>query len=70
VLDRYYNKYDPGSPSTGSSIEQPLASNAQAVARGGFWDGDARAIRVSHRASYLNDDPEPIVGFRCANDHN
>jgi formylglycine-generating enzyme required for sulfatase activity len=69
VLDRYYNKYDLTSPATGPEIEQPLATNAHAVARGGFWDGDAAAIRVTHRAAYLNDDPEPIVGFRCANDH-
>jgi formylglycine-generating enzyme required for sulfatase activity len=69
VLDRYYNKYDPGAPSTGPAIEQPLASNAQTVARGGFWDSEAEGIRVSHRAAYFNDDREPIVGFRCANDH-
>lgn len=69
VLDRYYNKYDLTSPATGAAIEQPLPSNSSAVARGGFWDGDAATIRVSHRAEYPNDDAEPIVGFRCANDH-
>ena len=68
VLDRYYNKYDLTSPAAGAGIEQPLASNASAVARGGFWDGDAATVRVSHRAAYPNDDAEPIVGFRCAND--
>jgi formylglycine-generating enzyme required for sulfatase activity len=70
VLDRYYNQYDLSSPATGAAVEQPLASNASAVARGGFWDGDAATVRVSHRAAYPNDDAEPIVGFRCASDHN
>jgi len=68
VLDRYYNKYDLTSPATGNAIELPLPSNSSAVARGGFWDGDAGTIRVSHRAGYPSDDAEPIVGFRCAND--
>ena len=68
VLDRYYNKYDLTAPATGNEIDLPLASNASAVARGGFWNGDAAAVRVSHRAGYPNDAAEPIVGFRCAAD--
>jgi formylglycine-generating enzyme required for sulfatase activity len=69
VLDRYYNKYDIASPATGTAIDQPLASNSTAVARGGFWDAEAAAIRVSHRGQYEHDEAEPVVGFRCANDH-
>jgi formylglycine-generating enzyme required for sulfatase activity len=68
VLDRYFNKYDLTAPATGAGIELPLASNAYAVARGGFWDGDAATIRVSHRNGRPVDDAEPIVGFRCASD--
>jgi formylglycine-generating enzyme required for sulfatase activity len=52
VLDRYYNKYDLTSPATGTAIDQPLASNSTAVARGGYWDAEAAAIRVSHRGQY------------------
>ena len=70
VLDRYYNKYDLSAPATGSGIELPLPLNSSALARGGFWDGDAAIIRVSHRADYPSDEAEPIVGFRCASDHN
>ena len=35
VLDRYFNKYSYDSVATGPEVEQPLASNATAVARGG-----------------------------------
>jgi len=69
VLDRYYNRYEVTSPAVGASVEQPLVSNAEAVARGGFWDSDAASVRVSHRAAHENDDAAPIVGVRCANDH-
>ncbi len=69
VLDRYYNRYDVTSPAVGANVEQPLASNAETVARGGFWDSDAASIRVSHRAAHENDDAQPIVGVRCASDH-
>jgi formylglycine-generating enzyme required for sulfatase activity len=69
VLDRYYNRYDVASAAVGANVEQPLASNAEAVARGGFWDSDAASIRVSHRAAHEKDDAEPIVGVRCASDH-
>src|SRR5713101_2025789 len=47
VLDRYYNKYDVAAPATGERVEQPLAPNASTVARGGFWESEAAAIRVS-----------------------
>ena len=69
VVDRYYNRYDVASAAVGANVEQPLASNAEAVARGGFWNSDAASIRVSHRAAHENDDAEPIVGVRCASDH-
>jgi sulfatase modifying factor 1 len=69
VLDRYYNRYDVNSRAVGNDVEQPLASNAEAVARGGFWDSDAASIRVSHRAAHEKDDAQPIVGVRCAIDH-
>jgi formylglycine-generating enzyme required for sulfatase activity len=68
VLDRYYNRYDVTSPAVGANVEQPLVSNAETVARGGFWDSDAASIRVSHRAAHENDDAQPMVGVRCAND--
>jgi formylglycine-generating enzyme required for sulfatase activity len=69
VLDRYYNRYDVTSPAIGANVEQPLVSNAETVARGGFWDSDAASIRVSHRAAHENDDAQPIVGVRCVSDH-
>src|SRR6266849_4839425 len=47
VLDRYFNKYDVAAPATGDAVEQPLAPNASTVARGGFWESEAAAIRVS-----------------------
>jgi sulfatase modifying factor 1 len=68
VLDRYYNRYDVNSPATGAGVEQPLAPNAIAIARGGFWGGAAQSVRVSHRGQYENDDAEPTVGVRCARD--
>jgi len=67
VLDRYYNKYDLDSPATGPNIDQPLAGNALAVARGGFWESESSALRVSHRSARETDDEG--VGFRCASDH-
>lgn len=69
VLDRYYNKYDLDAVATGDNVEQPLASNASAVARGGFWASEAAGIRVSHRAEAENDAVDPITGWRCASDH-
>ena len=69
VLDRYYNRYYADSPATGDGIEQPLAGNASATARGGFWESDAASVRVSRRSARLNDTPDEIVGFRCASDH-
>jgi hypothetical protein len=44
-LDRYYKKYYLDSPATGADVDQPLAPNATAVARGGFWGSDATNLR-------------------------
>ena len=61
VLDRYYNKYD----DTSEEIEEPLASNATAVARGGAWHAEAKDVRVSNRSA-PPDYADANVGFRCA----
>lgn len=64
VLDRYYRKYDIDAPAIGD-IEQPLASNASALTRGGFWESEAPNIRVSRRAEKDKDEPAPMAGVRC-----
>ena len=64
VLDRYYNQYDLEAPAIGN-VEQPLAGNATAVTRGGFWESEAPDIRVSRRAEMEKDDPAPMGGVRC-----
>jgi formylglycine-generating enzyme required for sulfatase activity len=69
VLDRYYNKYDVEADAVGTHIDLPLAGNASAVSRGGFWDGELPSIRVSHRAEQPNDEGVETAGLRCANDH-
>lgn len=69
VLDRYYKKYDVNDPATGERVEQPLASNASTVARGGFWESEPAAIRVSHRSALETDSADPSIGWRCASDH-
>jgi formylglycine-generating enzyme required for sulfatase activity len=69
VLDRYFDKYSPDSVATGPGVEQPLASNALAVARGGFWQSDASALRVSHRLAQEKNGADIPIGFRCARDH-
>ncbi len=69
VLDRYYQKYDIESAAIGD-VEQPLASNASATLRGGFWESDAQHIRVSRRNEAENDQPAPMAGIRCAIDRN
>lgn len=69
VLDRYFNRYSVDSPATGAEVEQPLASNALAVARGGFWGSEAASIRVSHRSGWEKEGADIPVGFRCASDH-
>jgi len=69
VLDRYFNKYDVAAPATGDAVEQPLAPNASTVARGGFWESEAAAIRVSHRSALATDSADPSIGWRCASDH-
>jgi len=69
VLDRYFDKYSLDAPATGPEVEQPLASNALAVARGGFWHSDAAGLRVSHRIPREKEGNDLLIGFRCANDH-
>jgi len=64
VRDRYYNGYDDGSDH--STVEEPLAGNASAVARGGSWLSDTRGVRVSRRLEMPPDAEEPHIGFRCA----
>jgi len=64
VLDRYYNKYDIEAPAVGS-VEQPLAANASALTRGGFWESEVRNIRVSRRSEQEKDEPVPMAGIRC-----
>jgi formylglycine-generating enzyme required for sulfatase activity len=69
VLDRYFDKNSPDSVATGPGVDQPLASNALAVARGGFWQSDASALRVSHHLAQEKDGADIPIGFRCACDH-
>jgi formylglycine-generating enzyme required for sulfatase activity len=64
VLDRYYQRYDSEAPAIGN-VEQPLASNASALARGGFWESEVQNIRVTRRAEMDNEDLAPTVGIRC-----
>ena len=66
VLDRYYNAYDETSDPI--DVEQPLAGNASAVARGGSWTSEADGVRVSRRLAVPPDAEEPHIGFRCAID--
>ena len=66
VLDRYYDAYEPGSGA--AAVEQPLAGNASAVARGGSWLSDAGGVRVSRRLPMPPDAEEAHIGFRCALD--
>ncbi len=68
VADRYYNKYDIDAPATGK-VEEPLAGNATAVTRGGYWESDASGIRVSRRVEAEKDEPGPMAGVRCVADH-
>ena len=69
VLDRYYNKYYDDSVATGPDVVQPLAPNATAVARGGFWESEAAGLRVSRRLAQEMDVTTIPIGFRCARDH-
>jgi formylglycine-generating enzyme required for sulfatase activity len=66
VLDRYYNAYDETSDPI--NVEEPLAGNATAVARGGSWVSAADGVRVSRRLQMEPDAEEPYMGFRCAVD--
>lgn len=69
VLDRYYDKYYFDSVATGPEVDQPLAANAIAVARGGFWESDAGNLRVSHRIPQEKEGDQIPIGFRCARDN-
>jgi len=62
VLDRYYDKYD----DTDDAIEEPIAPNASAVARGGAWHSSAKDLRVSNRFAVPTDYADANVGVRCA----
>jgi formylglycine-generating enzyme required for sulfatase activity len=66
VLDRYYNEYDETSDPI--NVEEPLAANASAVARGGSWVSEADGVRVSRRIEMEPDAEAPYMGFRCAMD--
>jgi formylglycine-generating enzyme required for sulfatase activity len=66
VLDRYYNQYDETSDPL--NVEEPLAANASAVARGGSWVSGADGVRVSRRIEMEPDAEQPYMGFRCAAD--
>jgi formylglycine-generating enzyme required for sulfatase activity len=65
VRDRYFNQYD---ESDEGPIDEPLASNAYATARGGAWTSPAKDVRVSNRFGIPPDATEPNIGFRCAMD--
>jgi formylglycine-generating enzyme required for sulfatase activity len=67
VLDRYYNAYDETSDPV-NNVEEPLAGNATAVARGGSWVSDQDGVRVSRRLQAEPDAEEVHIGFRCAVD--
>ncbi len=66
VLDRYVNAYDDSGDA--SPVQEPLASNATAVARGGSWFSEMPGVRVSRRLEMYPDAAEPIIGFRCVRD--
>ena len=66
VRDRYYNRYDDSGEET--AVEEPLAPNATAVARGGHWASEVRGLRVSRRLEMVPEAADPIFGFRCAHD--
>jgi formylglycine-generating enzyme required for sulfatase activity len=65
VRDRYYNRYD---DNAGADLEEPLAANAFATARGGSFVSDAPGLRASRRLEMFPDAEEPHIGFRCAID--
>jgi len=68
VLDRYFNQYDLEADAVGTKVVQPLAGNALAIARGGYWASELPRIRVSQRTEKETDEDGP-TGVRCANDH-
>jgi formylglycine-generating enzyme required for sulfatase activity len=67
VLDRYYNKYDLEAPAAGK-VDEPLAGNASAQTRGGYWETEPQDIRVSRRTPMENSEPGPMAGIRCVID--
>jgi formylglycine-generating enzyme required for sulfatase activity len=64
VLDRYYKKYSIEDPAIGA-VDEPLAGNASALTRGGFWESEAENIRVSRRAEMDSSETGPMAGIRC-----
>jgi formylglycine-generating enzyme required for sulfatase activity len=64
VLNRYYRKYNVDEPAIGN-VDQPLAANATALTRGGFWESEAANVRVSRRVETEKDEPAPMAGVRC-----
>ena len=66
VRDRYYNRYYESDEQ--EAIEEPLASNASALVRGGSWSSEAVGLRLSNRIAAEPDSVEPNIGFRCALD--
>ena len=62
VLDRYYNQYD----DTTEEIEEPLAPNASAVARGGAWHSRAQGRARQQPIRRADDYADANVGLRCA----
>jgi formylglycine-generating enzyme required for sulfatase activity len=68
VLDRYYNRLYPEAAHTAAAVDLPLADNAFATIRGGFFAGSLVAIRLSHRSEMYPDAADPIIGFRCVAD--
>jgi len=62
VLDRYFNQYD----DSAEEVQEPLAPNASATARGGAWHSEGKDVRVSNRFAAPPDYADANVGFRCA----
>jgi formylglycine-generating enzyme required for sulfatase activity len=69
VQDVYHLSYD-GAPVDGRSWEQetgPISERLRVVRGGSYLDPQSR-LRVSHRASRREANPQRTIGFRCAAD--
>jgi formylglycine-generating enzyme required for sulfatase activity len=67
VQDVYHASYD-GAPVDGRSWEQetgPITERLRVVRGGSYLDPSSR-LRVSHRASRRETNPQRTIGFRCA----